>query len=189
MRFDHLMAEAQSLHRLCIKHLNNISEHMRHARRAAYRFARKMMEIEEQCHNEFLDFVMTHKLDIDAWMDERFAPIEQVFNQDRQVLSANIRAGMTEKEYLKHGDLWTIHRERVHAVRVPVDIEATEPSEPLTPEQAAAYWKTMAESLVGEVRELRRRERALCAELDLVKRRVANLTKIFKTGSAKAKAQ
>src|SRR3990172_1654940 len=110
MRFDHLMGEAQRLHALCVKHLNNISEHMRHARRAAYRFTRKMMEIEEHCHNEFLDFVTCHKLDIDAWMDERFAPIEQVFNQDRRVLFANIRAGMTEKEYIKHGDLWTIHR-------------------------------------------------------------------------------
>ncbi|MFH1109780.1 MAG: hypothetical protein V1790_11375 [Planctomycetota bacterium] len=189
MRFDHLMAKAEKLHALCVRHLNNIAEHMRHARRAAYRFAQTTMLIEAEYHNEFLDFVMVQKLDIDAWYEEKYAPIEQVFNQDRRVLCNNIRAGMTEKEYIRHGDLWTLRKERVYANHVQADAEVTTPPVSMTPIEAAAYWKARADALITEVRDLRTKVRTLCAQLQLAERRLANLTKVFKTGSAAKKAQ
>lgn len=189
MRFDHLMSELNRLHALCVKHLNNIERTMRHARRAAYQFTRTVMEVREQYPNEFLDYVMTHKLDIDAWQDEQFAPIEQVFGQDRRVLFANIKGGMTEKEYVKHGDLWSIRRERVHPVRVEADTEASQPAEPMPPLEEARYWKVKCEALISEVRHLRQQVRSVLAERDVIERRLANLTKVFKTGSTKAIAQ
>lgn len=183
------MSEANRLHALCVKHLNNISRTMRHARRAAYQFDRTVMEIEEQHHNEFLDYVMTHKLDIDAWQDEKYAPIEQVFGQDRRVLRANIKAGMTEKEYVKHGDLWTLRKEAVHPRRVQADMEVSQPAEPMTPLDEARYWKARCEALISEVRHLRQQVRSVLAERDIIERRLKNITKVFKTGSTKTEAQ
>jgi hypothetical protein len=179
MRFDHLMSEVNRLHALCVKHLNDLARNMYWARKAAYRFARKVMEVEENHHNEFLDYIAVHELDITSWMDEHFAPIEQTFNQDRRVLFANIRGGMTEKEYIKHGDLWTIHKERIHAVRPRADIDAPIAGEELSIEERYASLNARYDAVVAELRDLRRKFAIVGGQLELAERKVGNLTKVF----------
>jgi len=179
MRFDHLMKKAEKSHQLFVKHLNSLARTVRYARRAAYMFARQVMEIDEKFHNEFLDYVMVHKLDIDAWMDEKFAPIEQLYNQNRRILFANIRNGMTVGEYVKHGDLWTIHKERIHPVRSNVDIDAPLSGPEASMKERFAELTTRYEIVISENRELRRKIAIVCGQLELAERKAANLTKVF----------
>jgi len=189
MRFDHLWAEVQRLNSLCEKRFNCLYGSMRRARCAAYRFAKKIIEVRTQFPNEFREQVMSEGLDIDAWMDRHFAVIEQTFNQDRRILFANIEKDMTLREYARHGDLWTAHKERVQPIRAEIDVEAPLPKETLPPEEQNRLLKARCESQAILIRDLNQQNRSLRSAMAIIERKFANLLKVFKTGSAKAKAQ
>ncbi len=173
-RFDHVLRDAITQHAAMVRHFNAIKRSIPLFRRAAYRFACNVVEIQKNWHNEFLDYVKTHSIDIDRWMDERFDTIEQ-FGGDRRQLLRSIEEGMTEKEYVKQFTLWDAKKRLVKAeARAAAgDRHAADAvTADMTDAERANYYKKQYEALVTEVLEL-------CKDLGRAKTQNEQLEKDF----------
>lgn len=184
-RFDHLWRDALKWHSYMVKHSNGMMTAVRLFRRAAYRFAQTVILMQEHCHNEFVQFAANTGFDVTVWMDEHFGPIEDL-GDDRRTLMANIKAGMTEKQYIEQGRLWIVRR-RVKAPTkaAHVDIEDQPVTEPMTIEEKLDHAATENAALRSEVRQLRR---DLAIALDENERLTKTVSKMQKLLNAVAKS-
>lgn len=165
-RFDHLISEANRQHSLMVKHSNGLTNLVRLLRRSAYRFAVAVLEIQKNCHNEFLDYCRSRGVSIDDWMEEHFGPVEAMGDHRRKLFD-NIEQGMTEKEYVDQFTIWGVRQRQTAATgnrRAKADLDAAPPVA-ATPAEREAFMVAQMEAAKSETRELRRELREARADI------------------------
>jgi len=185
-RFDELLREAFAFHASMVRHYNGIRTASTLFRKAAYRFATKILEIEETSHNEFLNYFGNDPAAYQQWMDEHFDPIEQLGDNRRDLLRS-IKEGMTEKQYLEHGRLWGPSR-RAAAPRNPahVDPEAAKAvTDGMTDAEKAEYYRTLCQAQATEITQLRHDLAVVRDELDRMKTTVDRVERIMQSRKRK----
>ncbi|MCO6436509.1 MAG: hypothetical protein J5J06_05430 [Phycisphaerae bacterium] len=167
-RFDHLLASCLKHHAEVVRYANGVRTSLQRHRRAAYRFARDLIEIQQHHYNDFVRWVLTEGVDLDGWMDKYFDPIEQLGGDRRSLLSA-VQNGMSEKEYVKLG-VFAVAGSRKKAPSIArVDIDAEQPSTvpDETPEQRAERFQTLYEAARTEIRQIRKDFNELKTEVEI----------------------
>ena len=195
--YEKLMDQAKHEYDLLVLHLNSAAKSLRCARGAAYRLATIVLQLTTKEVERLVEDLQSQKTDFDTWQDGMFGPVEDAWGLNRERLFADIRAGMTEKDFVKHGERWGFHHRRL--TKGPLwaqgDTAAIAPST-LNPEETSRFWEAKAKSQASTLREVERENAILRDDLerahrliDRLERRIANLTKMFKTGSAIKKTQ
>jgi hypothetical protein len=187
-RFDHLWRKADEAYDQFTRRRNDARRAIRQARRYAYRFAKNILLIQEHWHNEFLAQVASAGMDVDRWLDEHFDPIEQM-GQTRTQLFADIRDGMTEKQYVAHGNLWgpkkraTATGDMLTTSDTPtkVDLDSKVSTDDLSVEQKLAFYEQRIAALEAELRESRQDRAFLAAALEEANRREAKMERVLRS--------
>lgn len=152
LRFDHLWHEAMEI---TYPQLQKATEQLHGAvaffRRQAYRFAKLILQMNQEYHNELLRMVKSQGMDLTAWMDHHFELIESL-EGPRETLFRAIENGTSERQYVAEGTI-TIIRQRVKPKRAPRE-ERPIPqvqSEGKTPEELLEHLREVNEALVARV--------------------------------------
>ena len=173
--FNHLWHDALSQHASAVRHANGAASATKLFRKAAYRFAAVMIEITEKHHNEFLTMCNSSGVDIQAWKDKHFEVIEQM-GDDRRNLIRAIKDGMTEKDYLAQGSLWSVRRRVAETRKVAqADTESTPKLDAMTDAERATFQRKQADAFRSECIQLRRDNALLVREVDQQKKVIARI--------------
>lgn len=186
-RFDHVMNRMLTHHAVVVRHYNAIRNALPAFRRAAYRMAADLIVIQDHHFNEFVEYVQTHKMDVDAWLDEHFGPIEQL-GDDRRRLLQNIKEGMTEEEYVRDFRLWGPKR-RLSAptAPAPADLSAAAPQrDEMDIDELVGYQRKTIEALKSEVRQLRRDLAVALDEAAYYKKQLAKVERVLNRSTVPA---
>lgn len=185
-RFDHLVRNMLTAHAAVVRHYNSIRTSIPLFRRAAYRFAARLLEIQKKHHNEFLDYVRTHGVDVDTWTNQHFDPIEQL-GDDRRNLLRCIEEGMTEKDYIRDFKLWGPKKRRAERQPVAhVDGEAAKAATTdMSDVERAEYFKTLCEAQASEIKQLRKDLAVAIDECDQLKKDFGRLERIVEARKRK----
>ncbi len=158
-------------HAKLLKQFSSVRSAVTFFRGHAFDFASAVIEIREKWHNEFLKEVASSKLNVDAWMDEHFGPIEDM-GDSRKALMAAIKEGMTKKEYVAQGPVWLIRKEVERNKKDAGEIRETPMADvalaTATPRERLALYKAQNEALRAQVRELRSQVRDLNQKMERV---------------------
>jgi len=161
-RIDPLWHKALALHSSMVKHANGMRNTVRLFKRAAYRFTKVIMEIQENHHNELLDLVKSAGSDIEGWMEEHFEPVEMM-GDNRRDLMANVKSGMTEEQYVAQFTSWG-PRKRAAERPAPAKADTTTPRDKRSDSEKLADQGKLIAALKSENRELCRDNALLLAD-------------------------
>ncbi len=184
-RFDHLWNRMLGDHTAMVGHYNGTRNSMRLFRKSAYRFAVGLLYIQKHHHDEFVKFARSNGADIDVWLNDHFAPIEDMGDHRLRLLRA-IEDGMTEKQYVADGPAWLAKRGTRKPTTANVDLTTTDKvndqrsdAEKLT--DARATVKAMKSELI----ELRRNHAIIAKENDRLTTIVNRLERSIRSWKAK----
>lgn len=103
--FDKLFGDALKAIEKMVQYRIGLDHNAHGLRREAYKFAKATLLLSEHYHNALLAQVGN----IPDWCNEHFALIEDC-GETREHLYEAIREGMTEREYVRSGDLWMVRK-------------------------------------------------------------------------------
>ncbi|HUT89351.1 MAG TPA: hypothetical protein VMY37_07635 [Thermoguttaceae bacterium] len=155
-RFDPLWHDILKYHALAVKHCNGIRSTVRLFRRAAYRFAKSLLAIQKHHHNQLLAEAASVGQDIDTWLHGHFEVIEAM-GDTQSAIFHSIEEGMTEKEYVRKGQLWIIEkRMKAPAKTARADTKTKCVTDSMTTDQKVEVLTAEVKALRSENHELRR---------------------------------
>lgn len=179
-RFDHVLRDMITQHAAMVRHFNAIKRSIPHFRRSAYRFASFLIEAQKNWHNEFVNYVKTHDIDFDRWMDEHFDVIEQLGGDRRQLLRS-IEEGMTEQQYIKQFNLWGAKKQlaKAEARAGAADKHASQAvTADMTDAQRADYYKGQYNALLTENVDVRKQLTTVTIQLEQLEKDFARFERI-----------
>ena len=166
-RFDHVLMSLRSNQANMVRHFNNLRNTTRMFRKAVYRFASDLINMEKHHHNKFLDIVKSEGVTLKKWYDDSFEILERM-GERRSDLLKSIADGMTEKDYITQGPVWSVRKRskdsRVGKTNEKQASDAITRAKPLPASKRLPIVMKQYKALKSEIRELKRDNAILLEE-------------------------
>lgn len=152
--------------------------HERLLRETAYRAARAYNTLWRDHHNRFVEQLNSYDKDIDALVDDWFAPVAVIGENPHDLIRA-IREGMTERQWMEQpARLYLSTKARGRQLKTAAAHEAAltpQPLEDSSPEVQLAQYRLRDSQTATELKSLRREADELKREVGELKRENAQL--------------